>query len=126
MKTRKSGRMLLTLLFSSAAIFVTAGAAFAGDVVTIYGRSSESDATGASVNASVAGDVSTVYGRAPDAEQSADEARYHLTFTLTQGARQDELPTVDVWPGRASAPQDEDAKWKVTTQSVDQSASPHS
>lgn len=126
MKTLNSGRTLIALLFSTAAFGVTAGAAFAGDVATTYGRSSQSDAMGTSVNASNPEDVSTEYGRAPDAEQSAEEARYHLTFTLTQGAQQDDLPTVDAWQGRASAPQDEDAKWKITAQGVDQSGSPRS
>jgi hypothetical protein len=107
-------------------VLTSAGAAFAGDVATIYGRSSQSDAMGTSVSASIPEDVSNEYGRAPDADQSADEARYHLTFTLTQGAQQDEHPTVDAWPGRASAPQDEDAKWKITAQGVDQSGGPRS
>ncbi len=124
MKTRKSSRILLTLLFSTAAFGVTAAAAFAGDVATVYGRSSESGATAASANAAVAEDVSNVNGRAPAARQTADKVRYHLTFTLLQGVRQDDLPTLDAWPGRAAAPLDEDASWKVTTQNIDKAGTP--
>jgi len=125
METRNFQRMLINVLLSTAAFGVTAGAAFAGDDATIYGRSSESGAVGESVNSAVPEDVSNVYGRAPAAEQAADEARYHLTFTPVQGAHQDDPPAVDVWPGRAAAPMDEDATWKITTQSVDQSGRPH-
>jgi hypothetical protein len=125
MNNRKSSRMLCALLFSTAALGATAGSAFAGDVASIYGRSSQSDAMGATVNAAVPEDVSNVYGRAPEAEQAADEARYDLSFTLVQGAHQDDLPPVDAWQGRAAAPTQEDATWKITTQSVDKSGSPH-
>ena len=126
MKTRKSSRILLALLFSTAAFGVTAGAALAGDVATVYGRSSESGATAALANAAVAEDVSNVNGRAPAARPTADKVRYHLTFTLLQGVRQDDPPTVDAWPGRAAAPLDEDAAWKVTRQSIDKTGIPRS
>lgn len=125
METRHFQRMLINVLLSTAAFGVTAGAAFADDVATIYGRSSESGAMGESVNSAVPEDVSNAYGRAPEAELTADEPRYQLTFTLMQGVHRDDLPAVDVWPGRAAAPLDEDATWKITTQSVDKSASPH-
>ncbi|HLZ99891.1 MAG TPA: hypothetical protein VKP66_18280 [Steroidobacteraceae bacterium] len=125
MKKGKSGRILVAMLFSTATLGVTSSAALADDVATIYGRSSESGAMAASLKAAVPEDVSNVYGRAPEAELTADEARYHLTFTLTQGVHQDNLPTVDAWPGRAAAPLDENATWKITTQSVDKSEGPH-
>ena len=65
METRNFQRMLINVLLSTAAFGVTAGAAFAGDDATIYGRSSESGAVGESVNSAVPEDVSNVYGRAP-------------------------------------------------------------
>jgi hypothetical protein len=125
MRNSKAGRILICMLFSTATFGVISGAALADDVATIYGRSSESGAMGESVNSAVPEDVSNAYGRAPEAELTADEPRYQLTFTLMQGVHRDDLPAVDVWPGRAAAPLDEDATWKITTQSVDKSASPH-
>ena len=99
MRNSKAGRILICMLFSTATFGVISGAALADDVATIYGRSSESGAMGESVNSAVPEDVSNAYGRAPEAELTADEPRYQLTFTLMQGVHRDDLPAVDVWPG---------------------------
>jgi hypothetical protein len=125
METRNFRRMLLTALFSTAAFGVTVSAALADDGNTIYGRSSESGALGVRINAMAAEDVSKAYDRAPQTEPAVDDARYHLTFKLMQGAHRDNLPAVDAWPGRAAAPLEENAAWKITMQSLNKSGSPH-
>lgn len=115
MKTRNSQRMLLTLLLSGATLAVTAGAAIAEGVDTIQGRSSDQAAPGETVDTSTPADPSSADGRSSESVKTASEPRYDLTFTLMQGVRTDEKPPVDAWPGRAAAPADEDATWKVTS-----------
>jgi hypothetical protein len=122
MQTRQS--LLLTVLLSTATLGVCAGAAFAADVDAVYGRSSEQSAMGEAVAAPAADDADSAYGRASEATPAPEQPGLDLAITLEQGARRDDPPLVDAWPGRAAAPMEEDAKWKISTHGAGGSGSP--
>ncbi len=114
MNTRNSRRMLVTVLLSGATFGIAGGAALAADVETVYGRGSEQEAIGASMSTSPLADVNSAGSRASESAPANSEPYYDLRFTLMRGVRTDEKPLVDALPGRATAPADEDATWKVT------------
>lgn len=123
MQTRQSRKLLLTALLSTATLGVCASTAYAADVDAVYGRSSDQSTMGEAV-AAPAADADSAYGRASAATPPPEQPGLDLTITLEQGARSDDPPLVDAWPGRAAALMEEDARWKISTHGAGESGSP--
>lgn len=120
MQTHPSRNLLLTVLLSTATLGISAGAALAADIGAVYGRSSDQSTMGEAIPAPAAAATAAAdnaYGRSSEtapATQAAEESGYDLKFSLEQGAHRDDPVLVDAWPGRAAAPMEEEARWKIS------------